>query len=125
MIKITNEIDGKLYELVKDKHICDACSFLTKDNDCILPKEQREFFGINVCGKLCGRWKGIKNKKQYEYGVESFYSGHWIIEQTGFDELCEAKDYIEIHKKNHPEYKFRTVRREIGEWEIVENEKAN
>lgn len=56
-------------------------------------------------------------KKQYEYGVESFYSGNWIIEQTGFDELCEAKDYIEIHR--HPEYRLRPVRRKIGKWEVV------
>lgn len=118
-MKIINEVNGKLYELVKDKGICEGCSFLTKDNDCILQKAQREFFGINVCGKLCGKWKEINNEKQYEYGVESLYNGNWIIEQTGFDELCEAKDYIEIHKQNHPEDKLRTVRREIGKWEVI------
>lgn len=63
--------------------------------------------------------------KRYEYGVEYFYNGHWIIEQTGFDELCEAKDYIDVHKQIHPEDKLRPVRREIGKWEVVENEKEN
>jgi hypothetical protein len=64
-------------------------------------------------------------KKQYEYGVESFFNDNWIIEQTGFDELCEAEDYINIHKQNHPEYKLRPVRREIGEWkEVKDNEKT-
>lgn len=57
--------------------------------------------------------------KQYEYGVEFFFNGHWIIGQTGFDELCEAEDYIEMRKKYFPEDKLRTVIREVGEWKEV------
>lgn len=58
-------------------------------------------------------------KKQYEYGVEEFYDGYWIIVQTGFDELCEAKDYIDAHKQNYPEDRLRLVRRGIVKWEEI------
>jgi hypothetical protein len=61
MIKITNEIDGHWYELVKEEHCCDGCAFLNKYNDCILPQEQRQFYCASVCGKLGGVWKEVRN----------------------------------------------------------------
>ena len=64
MIKITNEIEGKLYELVDGRFCgCDGCSFLNKDNDCLLTKEQSEFCSTHVCAQLGGIWKEVKDGK--------------------------------------------------------------
>lgn len=62
MIKITNEIDGKKYELVKEILLCNKCSFHNKDGDCLLSQEQRRFGSANVCGKLHGIWKEVHDE---------------------------------------------------------------
>lgn len=64
MIKITNEIGGKKYELVGESYLCSGCSFLDKRTGCILPNNQRRFGGIGVCGKLGGVWKEVKDGKK-------------------------------------------------------------
>lgn len=122
MIKITNEVNGKLYELVPEKNWripCKGCAFTTNNGDGICLLKDDSFHGCSVCSMLRCIWKEVKDEKQYEYGVESIFDGHWIIEQTGFDELCEAKDSIDAHQKNYPEDKLRIVRRRIGKWEEV------
>lgn len=60
MIKITNEIDGKLYELVQKKCDCDGCAF-NGEFQCLLPKEHSYYNGYLICGK--GIWKEVKNEK--------------------------------------------------------------
>ena len=61
MIKITNEFNGKKYELVEEQYLCSGCSFLDKSVGCILPNDQRLFRGVNVCGRLGGIWKEVKD----------------------------------------------------------------
>jgi hypothetical protein len=124
MVKIINEYKGKVYKFIPRVYGCKGCAFECDGKyNCLLDWKDSKFNDLLVCGHLDGMWQDMTN--QYEYGVEYFYNGHWIIEQTGLDELCEAKDYIEIHKKNHPEDKLRPIRREIGKWkEVKDNEKT-
>lgn len=61
MIKITNEVGGKKYELVKESLYCVGCDLLDKNNNCMILPEQRRYNGINVCGKLKGIWKEVRD----------------------------------------------------------------
>lgn len=61
MIKITNEIDGKLYELVQRKCGCDECAF-DGCSKCLLPKEHSYFNGHLICVK--GIWKEVKDDEK-------------------------------------------------------------
>lgn len=70
MIKITNEINGKLYELVPAIKKCMGCAFdiEQKDylSDCKLTKgySKHAFYqGKIVCSRMDGIWKEIKNEK--------------------------------------------------------------
>lgn len=58
MIKITNEIDGKLYELVQKKCDCDECAF-NGDPECLLPKEHSYHNGYLICCQ--GIWKEVRD----------------------------------------------------------------
>lgn len=63
MIKITNKIDGKLYELVpKEPHDCNECAF-NGEYDCTIPKEHRYHYGHLACLRYCGIWKEVKDEK--------------------------------------------------------------
>jgi hypothetical protein len=63
VIKITNEVDGKKYELVKairgDR--CDGCAMKGKSIDeC---RALSLLWGYGVCARLNGIWKEIKDEK--------------------------------------------------------------
>lgn len=60
MIKITNEVNGKLYELVPEKEMtpCEGCAF-DKNSDIICSLQNDCFNGCCVCGELHGIWKEI------------------------------------------------------------------
>jgi hypothetical protein len=64
MIKITNEANGKLYELVprRDERDCSGCSFeiTTGKYNCSLPLKESLFNDIFVCAHLEGIWKEVK-----------------------------------------------------------------
>lgn len=55
MIKITNEIDGKKYELVKGEGGCEQCDFqkFCTSNPC--------WNGISLCFRLDSIWKEVKD----------------------------------------------------------------
>lgn len=60
MIKITNEVNGKLYELVpeekKSRNPCKGCAFdINDDIPCSLTLN-----GCCVCSELRGIWKEVK-----------------------------------------------------------------
>ena len=64
MIKITNKIDGKLYELVPAVCKCRGCAFHIerKDylNNCGLTKYGHALYhGKNVCTRMDGIWKEV------------------------------------------------------------------
>ena len=60
IIRITNEIDGKKYELVKETHLCDGCAFLEEGNlsGC---ENYFEFNSRAICAKLHGIWKEVRD----------------------------------------------------------------
>jgi hypothetical protein len=60
MIKITNEIDGKLYELIPGTFACEGCDFYENNPDCI---SENEFDGHIICLMLGGIWKKVQNEK--------------------------------------------------------------
>ena len=63
MIKITNEIDGKKYELVKaasDIH-CDGC--VMKGKSAVECMSLTLLWGYGICAKLNGIWKEVKNEE--------------------------------------------------------------
>ena len=66
MIKITNEIDGKLYELVPEKegmNRCEGCAFdFDPDIDKVCPLKDDFFNGCCVCTELRGIWKEVKDE---------------------------------------------------------------
>lgn len=59
MIRITNEIDGKLYELVPEVYICEGCDLKYECTELV----HSVFNGCAVCGKLHGIWKEVKDEK--------------------------------------------------------------
>ena len=65
MIKITNEVDGKLYELMPAVDRCMECDFDTerKDylGDCKLGREHAYYHGKIVCGRMEGIWKEVRD----------------------------------------------------------------
>lgn len=62
MIKITNEIDGKKYELMPETDICEGCD-LRKKCDEIRPQVAHSVFNrCCVCAKLYGIWKEVKDE---------------------------------------------------------------
>jgi hypothetical protein len=65
MIKITNEINGKKYELVPrgDERDCSGCSFeiTTGKYNCSLPLKESLFNDIFVCAHLEGIWKEVRD----------------------------------------------------------------
>lgn len=72
MIRITNEVDGKLYELAPAIHGCMGCAFdiEQKDHlgDCKLTKryskEKHAFYqGKIVCSRMYGIWKEVQDDK--------------------------------------------------------------
>lgn len=56
MIKITNEINGKKYELVNGYGSCNRCVFDTRFG-CRVEMEHRVFNRRLVCAELQGVWK--------------------------------------------------------------------
>lgn len=62
MIRITNEINGKKYELVPEKENCEGCCFDTNINnlDCLI--EEDGFNGRCVCNTLNGIWKEVRDE---------------------------------------------------------------
>lgn len=65
MIKITNEIEGKKYELVPEKEMkpCEGCAFTTRNGDGLCLLKDDCFNGYCVCGELRGIWKEVQNEK--------------------------------------------------------------
>lgn len=62
MIKITNEFDGKKYELVIGVTNCKSCAFCNSFEDYYeCTEDQAEFNGILLCDKLNGIWKEVKD----------------------------------------------------------------
>jgi hypothetical protein len=62
MIKITNEIDGKKYELVNGYGSCAGCAFNSQFGCCVDMK-QRVFNHRLVCKELYGKWKEVRDGK--------------------------------------------------------------
>ena len=60
MIRITNEIKGKLYELVPEKENCENCCFDTNNLECLIVED--EFNGRCVCNALNGIWKEVRDE---------------------------------------------------------------
>ena len=62
MIRITNEIGGKKYELVPEVCICEGCAFVDQNGYCILDSrsDDLKYYNVSVCGKLHGIWKDVK-----------------------------------------------------------------
>lgn len=60
MIKITNEIDGVLYELVPEKEMnpCEGCAF-DVNSDIVCSLKDDCFNGCCVCSVLRGIWKEV------------------------------------------------------------------
>ena len=61
MVKITNEIDGKKYELVPEICICKGCDLEYKCNENHPDMVNNIFNRCSVCGKLHGIWKEVHN----------------------------------------------------------------
>jgi hypothetical protein len=60
MVKITNEIDGKKYELVP-RDSCDNCDLHgIKTDICQIHPTDNAFNGRLVCSVLHGMWKEVK-----------------------------------------------------------------
>lgn len=57
MIRITNEINGKLYKLVPGTENCEGCCFDTNNIDCLLVEDG--FNGRCVCNALNGIRKEV------------------------------------------------------------------
>lgn len=57
MIKITNEINGKLYELIESDNGCEGCSLR---KCCEHWTDAPEWCGCTLCLKLGGIWKEVK-----------------------------------------------------------------
>ena len=58
MIKITNEVNGKKYELVPTTFACEGCDLYEDTNqECM---SENEFDGHSVCLMLGGMWKEVK-----------------------------------------------------------------
>jgi hypothetical protein len=65
MIKITNEVGGKLYQLVPEKEWnkpCEGCAF-DKNSDIVCSLKDDCFNGCCVCSKLRGIWKEVQDVK--------------------------------------------------------------
>ena len=64
MIKIINEVDGKMYELAPAVNQCMGCAFeLEQKNylgDCKLINEHALYQGKIVCNRMRGIWKEVK-----------------------------------------------------------------
>ena len=65
MIRITNEIGGKKYELVNEICICECCDLKKICHDG-LKREHSAFNGCCVCAKLHGIWKEVKDVETTE-----------------------------------------------------------
>jgi hypothetical protein len=64
MIKITNEVNGKVYKLVPENKFnpCKGCAFDVKKNiTCFLRAKDDSFNGCYVCYKLRGIWKEVRD----------------------------------------------------------------
>lgn len=68
MIRITNEIDGKKYELVPATKSCMGCAFEKKQKDyldnCKLTKKHSKhtlYQGNVVCIRMNGIWKEVRD----------------------------------------------------------------
>lgn len=65
MIKITNEVNGKVYELVPEKEMtpCEGCAFDKKsDIVCFPALKEGAFNGCCICTELHGIWKEVKDE---------------------------------------------------------------
>jgi hypothetical protein len=60
MIKITNEINGKKYELVPGFGCCGRCAF-NSSFGCTLEECSKDFNYRQVCRILLGIWKEVRN----------------------------------------------------------------
>lgn len=60
MIKITNEIDDRKYELLTDRSDCDKCAFY--NGGCNCTNEQSNFNDYVLCIILNGIWKEVKDE---------------------------------------------------------------
>lgn len=66
MIKITNEVDGRIYKLVPSHHLCDGCNLIIKCENAnreTRPAYQGSFSHKRVCEALNGIWKDINYEK--------------------------------------------------------------
>jgi hypothetical protein len=61
MIRITNELDGKKYELVPEIYICGGCDIKNKCDANHPEREDNIFNGFLVCEKLNGIWKEVRD----------------------------------------------------------------
>ena len=55
---------------------------------------------------------------EYEYAIEERFRGKWIITDSGFSSLDDAKEFAKTICKQFPNDEFRVVRR-IANWEEV------
>ena len=64
MIKIINEVDGKMYKLTPAVNRCMGCAFDTEQKDylgdCKLTNEHSNYQGKVVCIRMKGIWKEVK-----------------------------------------------------------------
>jgi hypothetical protein len=59
MIKITNEIDGKKYELVESDNGCDDCSLRKR---CKHWTDAPQWGADTLCLKLDGAWREVRDE---------------------------------------------------------------
>lgn len=123
MIKITNEIDGKLYELAPEKDWripCKGCAFTTHNGDGLCLLKDDCFNGCCVCSELRGIWKEVQNvNTKYEVLVKLDYDGMWIYQGGIFPDIESAKSYVKSFKG-----KFRFFKRVVTDWKEVKDDKA-
>lgn len=61
MIKITNEISGKKYELVPRTQHCKGCAF-HQGGECKLKDRYFYFNYLSICTTLSGIWKEMRDE---------------------------------------------------------------
>lgn len=59
MLRISNEIDGKLYDLVPEIYVCEGCDLMDKCYGAYPEKINSIFNGCSVCDTLRGIWKEV------------------------------------------------------------------
>lgn len=69
MIRITNEIDGKKYELVPRYGSCEGCVFKSRFG-CTLEECRRDFNYRQVCKVLLSIWKEVKMAERFRWSLQ-------------------------------------------------------